>query len=428
MKYVFIITFIVVMLFILRQNKKVVGMYSGIIFSGTLYYGIVPLLIQIFGNEMNISSIYFVYKGTYDYIFSYLSLIIFFVVFYISSKLDVVKRDYIIIADKNKSVKYLNKFGIFCLLIGGVSLLGFFAALGGISSALQIAEKARSFSTSLDDFMPYYASLLVVPARLVTVAPYCFWSLLYLQEDKKEKTRVYLIISYVLTVMFYLFNAGRAQIIMLILCIIIPIFFNRGITHPWRCIIIIGCLSLSLLDVMDALFVYMQTGEFVLKETNYLDYLKQFAYPINNVFHAFNIGNIFGYRLGKDYFTVFLDLVPGLSFEPSYVVTSQYFSGEKWRILGGTPNDLVTISILEFHVLGLIIVPFVLGKIAKFVDEFVCGYGDIRVKRVLSTVLAVNSYLLVSSADPIAVFRGFIMWMLPLIFVLSKYKQKRGII
>lgn len=422
-KLLFIGVFILFIFLILRKNNGMGSMYNGILIGGLVYYGVVPLVMELCKEKLVLKSNSFLYKSENEYFEIYFIIIIFFFVFFASYNSCVKKRNYLYAPNRKKFTKYLKWCGYICLILGGSSLVLFFVALGGVSSALAIAERARSFSTALTDYMPYYASLLIVPARLVTVAPFCFWCLYYLNDGK---FKLHVIIAFILSTLFYLFNAGRAQILAMILCIIVPIMLNMKLRHAWRYVIVIGFASLPLLDVLDELFVFMQTGTFKLDEIDYLSYISQFSLPINNVFHAFEIGDTYGYRFGQDFITCILDFVPGLSFEPSYVPTSIFYGGDTWKTTGGTPNDLITLSILEFHILGVIIVPLVLGKISKFVDEFIHTCSDIRISRVCATVIAVYSFLLIQSADPVAIVRAFILWMFPLVMYLSRTRVKKG--
>lgn len=424
MKIFCIIVFIVIVLCMLHKNKGNGSMYNGLLLGALIYYGIAPLIMEIYKEEF-IGKRSYLLMDTERYVSTYLIITVFFIIFYISNHSCLQKKDFVYAPNPNKFQKYLKEFGYFCLFVGGISLVLFFGALGGISSALAIAERARSFATELTDFMPYYASLLVIPARLVTIAPFCFWILTYLSEEKR-KYKILTIISWVLTWLFLLFNAGRSHMIAMVLCVLVPFMLNRKIKHAWGYIFIAGVLSLPLLDVMDQLFVYWQQGVFELGEINYFDYISEFSHSISNVFYSFEIGNTYGYRLGKDFITCVIDFLPGVSFEPSYVPTSEFYGGTMWMITGGTPNDIITLSILEFHIFGIIIVPFALGKIIKFIDEFIKNCSDIRVSRVLTTVLAIYAFLLVSSADPSAVLRIFILWMIPLIMILSKERRIIG--
>ena len=423
-----IIIFIIIAGVMLHKTRGTGSMYNGILVGGLVYYGVVPFFNEINKDEIFKSDNYYVNMGTGKYVVTYLMIIVFFFFFFLSNNSSLKRRKYINVPDEKRLYKFLKFVAYYCFIVGGASLFMFFGALGGISQALEISEKARSFATSLTDYMPYYASLLIIPARLIMVAPYCFWALSYLTERKKRRYRILTVTSFVFAVLFCLFNAGRAPLLAMILCIVIPVMLNKRIKHTWLLIMLIGVAAMPLLDVLDQLFVYWQSGEFELEETNYFSYLSQFSYPINNVFHAFDIGNEYGYRYGKDFITCILDMLPGFTFEPSYEGTSEYMAGPRWRVAGGTPNDIITLALLEFHVLGLLIMPLVLGKISRFVDEFTGGCRDKRTGRVLSTVITVNSFLMVGNADPVAIFRAFTLWIIPMVMVLStsKIRNNRG--
>lgn len=426
MKFAFIISFICFAIILLNKKSTIAGMYQGIIFGGLLYYGIVPFILERFPEISNYGSTYYVQtRNTYEYLHVYLCIFVFYLIYCLSYRINFTQRKTIYKAKNDLLIKYLRMMGLLCFYVGGVSLVGFFGALGGLSNALAIAEKARSFNTALTDFMPYRASLLVVPARLITVAPFCFWSLKYLMTEERDRRsqNKYMVISFALAALFYMFNAGRAQIAMILLCVFVPILKNRGIKCVWPWLILICCVSLPTLDILDNLFVYLQTGEFNEIQIDYFSYVKQFRYPVNNMFNAFDIGKKYGFRWGQDFVTAILDLVPGLSFEPSYVPTSKYLVGADWTILGGIPNDIITFSILQFHVCGLIIIPFILGKITRAIDEIMEGIENQRVRTILSTLLAVNSYLLIASADFVAIFRAFIMLVIPF----AIYKSRMSI-
>jgi len=435
MKFAIIILFILFCL-ICKRKKKYVGIFEGVIFGGLVYYGIIPFIIECFPNEISYNRYFYVLtEGLGEYIISYLSIFVFFGIFVLSYKYVIVapKKSYYIEPTWNyeRLVITLYRVGQFCLYIGGVSLIMFFIALGGLSNALSLGETIRGFQTDLADYMSYSASLLIIPARLITIAPFCFWGYLYLVPTgmKRLRLKLYILISFILSLLYYLFNAGRAPLIAFLLCIFVPILNGKGKKHIWKFLILLGCLALPLLDVMDSLFVYMQKGVFEEINADYFSYVSQFRAPINNVFYAFDIGNTYGYRWGSDFITVFLDFLPGLYFEPSYIPTSEFLGGVNWRASGGVPNDLVTFSILEFHVFGLVIAPFVLGLLAKRIDKLIEHLTISKVAVILSTVLAVNSFLLVGNADFVALARSFTLIIIPGIILFSSKKRimKNGV-
>lgn len=422
---IFILLFIGIMLFILLNGgKNYVGAYKGFIFGGLLYYGIVPFIYIVSGKINDLISEGPQNKGLTDFFLSYLLLILFFVIIDITYK----KRNS---HYQKKEVKYgiaprqLKKsslyIGFFCLIVGGFSLYLFFRAFGGTLLALALAEELRSNSTNLSDYIPHQYAILVIPARLITVAPFLLWSTYVLKQGSQWWLKVLIIVSSVLALLFYLFYAGRAPLIMFILCLVIPLLYGR-IKHLWTIIIISGFCAIPLLGVLDELFLYFSTGSFELEDMDYLRFLHQFTYPIQNVIYSFDIANIYGYRFGKDFILDILGFIPGLDFGASYYVTSEFYGGSTWEVTGGTPNDIITYSILQFSVLGIIIFPIVLGFIFSKIDYYLNYFENDRVKRILSTLLAFNVFLFVGNADFISVLKGALLVVVPFV-ILSSIKR-----
>ncbi len=425
MKFAIIILFIFFCL-IARRKKKFVGIFEGIIFGGLLYYGIIPFIIELFPHEIRYNRYFYVLtEGIGEYFTSYICIFVFFATFILSYKSSSSSRKKVYSIetslDTDRLKTNLYRMGLFCFYVGGISLILFFVALGGISNALSLGETVRGFQTDLADYMSYTTSLLVIPARLVTVAPFCLWGYLCFAQGgiKQLSIKLYILISFILSLFYYLFNAGRAPLVAFMLCIFVPILNSKGKRHIWKFLILLGCICLPLLDIMDALFVYLQRGSFGKLDFNYFSYVSQFRAPINNVFYAFDIGNTYGYRWGSDFITVFLDFLPGIFFEPSYIPTSEFLGGVNWKSTGGVPNDIVTFSILQFHIFGLVLIPFVLGHLAKRIDGLIESIDNAKASVVFSTVLAVNSFLLVGNSDFVAIVRAFTLILIPATIMLS---------
>lgn len=410
------------MFFILMKGRRnYVGAYKGFVFGGLLYYGIVPFIYIVSGQINELTSSGPQNKEIIDYFYSYFLLIIFFLtLYYTYEKRNAVYKKRAINKSLNSIIleKKSLIIGIVCLILGGISLLLFFKAFGGTLLALALAEELRSNSTNFSDYIPHQYAILVIPARLITAAPFLLWTADVLKKGTHFWTRVLFVLSAVLALFFYLFYAGRAPLIMFVLCLIIPLIYGR-IKHLWTLIIISGFLSIPFLGVLDELFLYFSTGSFELEDMDYLQFLRQFIYPIQNVLYSFDIANIYGYRFGKDFVLDILGFIPGLDFGASYYVTSEFYGGSTWEITGGTPNDIVTYSILQFSVLGIVIFPIVLGNLFSKIDYYLSIYKNDRVKRILSTLLAFNVFLFVSNADFVSVLKGALLVVVPYVLLSS---------
>ncbi len=113
-----------------------------------------------------------------------------------------------------------------------------------------------------------------------------------------------------------------------------------------------------MLNVLDALFVYFERESFDVSSFDYDAVLWQFAHPYRNLSHSFNIINDYGIAYGSHFVTGLLNFIPGVTMEASYERTCEYYMGVNWRDMYGIPNDIVTFSIIEFGIVGVVVYSF----------------------------------------------------------------------
>lgn len=285
------------------------------------------------------------------------------------------------------------------LILGAFGFVMYIGALGGLSAALAKAEYARSFGT---DMMAEIgaANRYMIVAKLLLLSPYC--SLFVYLKDRSIKNLVMIIVSVVLFILFQLVMASRAPIIVLLIAFSFPLIAKR-FKRPWLIIILASVLGSEILTFLDALFIYFDTGELEMEEASPTAILRNFFHPVHNALYAFDMVRVYGIRFGQDFFTAVLDLVPGLDFSKSYEVPGAYFRGVDWKMTGGTPCDFITFSIIEFHVVGLIFMPYVVSIILKKGDLFLRRLSEVHSNSQLvviyKTGLMLLIYGLVSSSD-----------------------------
>ncbi len=400
---------------IINKKYKFVSAYNGLNFGLILYYVIFPIYLLINLNSFltyeNSCTGYFCSDSINKFVINIPSRSYFIYIFSFFIFTLIFNFTYYICRNKTKnkkkksnvnSIKIIKLIMYFCLFLGGVSLILFFSRFGGIKQALKYAEYMRSFATDANDIVGGF-EILIIPARLVTVVPFL---LVYLSEnDKSRKYNVEHIISILLTICFYLYNAGRMPIICFILCYIY-MYLKGKFKNAWKIIILCGIFSLPLLDFLDYLFIYLSTGSTKELEINYVKYCMQFLYPFKNALNMSNIVSMYGYRFMKDYIIVFLDLLPGVTFEPSYVNTSLYMSGTNWKILGGTPNDLLTFSYLQLNLFGTIIIAIVMAIYCNIMDKELSTFNESRTKKIFSAVITVYLFAIVANFDFVALIRS----------------------
>lgn len=313
------------------------------------------------------------------------------------------------------------------VVIGGVAFVGYINAFGGISRLLSYADYLRSFAVSGSSVVSYYASILVIPAKLITVTPIVLAPLISMTKGRnKLLLKILFVITFFLAILFNLASAGKTAIILFILCFAVP-FLQKVLKHPWRLILILSIFSFPILGFLDSLFAYMQKGIWNPVSSNPLRYLAAFSFPYANILSMGEIVKIYGLRWGKDFVTGPLNIIPGINFQASYEVTSEFFSGENWRVVGGTPNDIITFGYLQVGVVGVCIVAIFLGIVCGKVDRILKDFSKVNFLGVLSVSMIVSIYAYTINSDISGLIRGqFQLYLVAFAILYSCQKVKIG--
>ena len=164
-------------------------------------------------------------------------------------------------------------------------------------------------------------------------------------------------------------------------------------------IFVVGIIGLPLLDILDALFVYFQTGIFYTGKASVMNYIAQFSTPYKNTLLLCNFSKEHGFRFGTDFITGVLNLLPGIQFKPPYNDLSEFVRGSSWASLGGVPTDFITFCHIEFSFIGVAILALFMGIIAKKIDSHVAQINDSQLKTFLGGVLAISFASIVGFTD-----------------------------
>lgn len=433
-----IIIYIIIGIFaVYCYNKKIKKIekpsYSGIIFSMILYYIVIPIILLLFTDDFveyenecgmwcnDSINKHILNKNLFEVLYSALCVGISFFFFNYSYKKN--RNKYICTKKNEKILRIFKLVNRITLIIGGICLILFIASVGGVAEMIKKAEYYRSFSNSLVDDIGNFA-ILIVPARLVTVTP--ILSLFLIDNDKKNKKEyiLELIISFVMAAFFYLYNAGRAPIILFGLSLFY-VFLKKYIKKPWTIIIILTVIGLPLLDVIDSLFSGLLIGGELKVSFNYVKYLYQFIYPYRNILNMRNINIEFGYRYFLDYITSFIDILPKVSFAASYENTSLYINGTNWKVIGGIPNDFITFSNLQLGIIGNIIISYFLGFISSILDMKAANLKPGFGKNLILAILTLYTYSLIISFDFCTFIRGNLILIIVGMLILLSCKIER---
>ena len=428
-----LIGMILVLILLFRNNKQngQVSITSGILTGVLLYYFTVPFFIFLLREEAEQSGrnslVTIVGADGLDVLLAILRVLVFlFTYLLVNQRYNNRRMRITYTIAEDRLVNVLKFFVWTTFLIGGGSFLLYISAFGGLKELLYYAEYLRSFATNATRIIPYLASIMVIPARLITVTPILI--LVLLGYRKKDKfTLVYIlmfVISFFGAVAFCLANAGRALLITYGICFVIPLL-QKVIRKPWRLTFAIGIISLPILDYLDALFIFFQTGKLVVTQSSFISYLRQFSFPFANVLNQWKIVEKFGIRYCQDFITGVLNIIPGVNFQPSYEVTSAFYGGELWkRAGGGIPNDIVTFGYIEFGILGVFLVAMILGIVSGKMDRLLLGMDNRFSSNVLRTTVIVSFFCLVFNADIVSIVRSQFLLTIPCICLL--YASRRN--
>ncbi len=287
---------------------------------------------------------------------------------------------------------------------------------------IKISELTRSFSTTLSEFGDYRFSLFSIPARLVTVTPFIFIFLIINRKRKMDKC--IFTISFLLSILFYLFNAGRAPLLSFLLCFVY-MCFRKMFKKAWVKIIFMGILFLPLLEVLDNIFFYLSYNQWIELKIDYLKYVYEFSMPHILAMNAHEITKIYGLRFGCDFITAFLNLIPGINFQISYEIPSLFLVGDNWKFLGGVPSDFLTFSYMQFSIIGVIFISSIMGCVYRKIDKSISLLSDNSSKDLITAIVTVYSFSLIGSADFEAVLRGGVILTIILLILLRILKYRK---
>ena len=132
-------------------------------------------------------------------------------------------------------------------------------------------------------------------------------------------------------------------------------------------------------------------------------------YPFRNILNLLPMEKIYGFNWVKDFILAFLDILPGISFDASYINTSLYINGSNWTTLGGIPNDLITFFHIEAGPMGIIILSSILGIITQKIDINLLRMKNIKNRNLIEGIITIYYFQLICNSDFITILKGNFM-------------------
>lgn len=414
---------------ILENNNSLYGvnLFSAYTLGYFIYYVVVPALIELlcFFNDDS--------KGYFDtfltsrgmpHVLYPLMILVFFVILVSSYKSTYTN----VIVNQEKLYKYSKIIGRIALFAGAPALILYFHYLGGLLQALSMAEYARSMAYDMADVLTANQVRLVVIVRLLILAPMCFFIVHSFSGTKINK--LFIILSVIFTYIYLLFNASRTIIAIFTVSLLFPLI-SQFTNHPWRIIVLCALLGSNILNVLDTLFIYFASdSNLEVKSFDINHIVMQFSFAYRNALNAFEIVDYGGCRYFQDIATSFLNYVPGLHFQSSTEPTSEYWGGSDWRTYGGIPNDVITYSILEGHIIGFVVFPIIIGKILRRVDNVLSSVNMVDAGNTISTVvkpyIMMALFFCIPSADLQSIIGNYTIFVFFCLFIYCSSKHTRS--
>ena len=397
---------------LLRRNGFP-GAYNGILVGCILYYVFIPLIFILFkdyyleqaGDWRYSQILKFLYEPNVqfgDIMLAIGGLVIGFIGFNFGYR---VKRRYIgksefysrtFILD-GKFIIVVRRIAYVTLAIGGISILLYINAFGGLASALQLAEVLRQHYSTLADYgISGIYSYFLMLSGVLNVTPLLFY--MAWKNERRKSDKYWCIISFLLAVMYLLINSGKSAILRLAIIIFYMILHENKVKHKWVWFAVVVIFGLPIMDVLDVIFVQGDVRE-AIENFNYLYLAREFAVPTELNYNMNDIVNQYGYLYFQNLITDFLNILPGLHFESSFTNTSEFMRGSNWMNLGGTPNDLLTYGFLQMRYVGVIIIWMLWGMISGWIDNMIEKIQDNRGQHMIAIIACMNMFSVITCAD-----------------------------
>ncbi|MFJ7974814.1 O-antigen polymerase [Peribacillus sp. NPDC096379] len=284
------------------------------------------------------------------------------------------KHESHIIQENKKVYKFAVLTGISTLAIGVFAELLIANSLGGILTALAMGDQLRAYGSDSSVLIPQnrlFAIVLMVSSLAST------YFLAYALRIKRSFiVQMFLLISILASIFYLLINAGRLGVILFGLTFFIDYAFRKS-KYPFIYMFVYSIFGFILLGLLDDLFFYLSYGYLKESSSDLGSIINEFAFPYLNLLNVHHINDAFGLRMGVDYFTWIINIIPTsiLSIFGLTKVTSGYHFITEYYIEtnsgGGIPTDLLTLGIRQFGFIGILIISTTIAIICKELDKVI---------------------------------------------------------
>ncbi|MGL5067494.1 MAG: O-antigen polymerase [Sarcina sp.] len=333
-----------------------------------------------------------------------------------------------------KSYKYIKCIGHITFLLGGISFFAIAISVGGISKLITLGENMRIYGQDLGTYIP--RSLLPFRTLMTIICTSTFIYYLVYSIKKSMINKILVVLSMTISILYLIFNSGRAPIFFFILPFIL-FYIYKKFKRPVLILCGLVIFLIPALLFMDRLFLYIGYGEWRGESVNYLNYfVEQFGFPYINILNSNEIVDIYNLRYGVDLFTWIINVVPvsilsvvGLWKVPvsSDLITGYYSSFSEGPMLGGIPADILTTGYMQYKFIGVLFIMALIGVVIGIIDSrvhraYTCNlFNNIFIYRIV-----ISFFNIVSNANLDAFIRGKLDLIIMIGIILIIFKKNKG--
>lgn len=431
-----LLTIVISVIIDYMKNNKRFNAFQAISIAFALFYGFVPYLVRHF--ELKPSLLLFDAQTHFVVqLWTYGGYIIFLFTYQITNKISKKNKtlnfDINNIKDNLKKTNTIIKVTHIIFITGLICNFYFYLNMGGIISALSMAESLRGDIefNSIIYTVPFLSlSRMLMP--LISIASFMY---LYFLSKGFKKYKLQFVISTIMVVIYVLFNAGKLYLILTITSYLLFIIFKENKRVVIK-MCVLAILFLIIIEPLNDLFYFLEYRDIISKPRfgkPFTNYFEEFVFPYSNLLHVKGFVDTSGLRWGYDYIAIIVDILPSsvlsrLGFNeplPSHIYNTYNHSSGVW--IAGTPTDLITLGYYQYREFGIFIICIIWGIICALFDrklrKFSYERGDflIRVRALLFF------FQLVPYADPSPLWRNrldYLFFVFLIIYITHKKTQK----
>lgn len=313
------------------------------------------------------------------------------------------------VLEENLQKKLMYRVSIIGLIIGTISLFLWSNAYGSIWGLIEVASRVRSGVSPVYNPFTFFKH----PASILTVVSIVFFSLVFSTEYRKKIIfKLCLTLSIFLSCLFLIACDGRTAIALYLLQYVLIFMYcrNKEVKFELNTLIKLACLAILLLILilnLDVITSYIRTGH--INGTwriydSFIGIIESFEHTaLSGQFvlqNRFDIG--IRYMFIDDVITGIFAWLP-TAFKPDGFITTWEYNTQlitNGANSGTLPCDIITHSIYDFGIVGVVIVPFLFGVFVKKIEEMRINANDkfinciyvIFIPVVISSVTALSLY------------------------------------